>query len=471
MPDSKPASVNRSLTIAILTLLSLNLVFPLLHLPSPAPPPASPAAPAAPAAAAAPGAQRTPFTWLSHLQSGGPARTTRAGCREYDAGAQSCVFSGLACINASAPADRRPEVFLVDDARPDGLPVPHDAWCALRHQSADPRYFSSRHWPILPDTVAPQRSCLAARYRTAASLLGPRSRADAPDAPDAPAAPAAPFDVLLPRARVRWLDHLWLIDLDYASNPHNNHLLKDIIWLLDVSLWHDSLSLPAPAPAPAPEALFAARPRHIYLPQARADFDTQTAPDINRLLWALVLREDLRRLYPATAPIALRAPVSAPRETVSLHRAYPDLARRLVFHRDVVEDPRTDLVCAPRLTVGAKIGNGAHERVCRELRKRAHELYGVADPPKRRLGRVFFPQPPKRIIVLQRHVRRGIGNLRELEAALRKEFEPRAVEVEIRSTAEIATAERQVRLFARAGVLFTPHGGQSMGQLWMPRHR
>lgn len=88
----------------------------------------------------------------------------------------------------------------------------------------------------------------------------------------------------------------------------------------------------------------------------------------------------------------------------------------------------------------------------------------------RRLGRIYYPQPPKRIIILQRHISRKFGNLEQLETAIRSQFTKHAVAVEVIDTRALETAEAQVRIFSRAGVLVTPHGSQAMGQIFMPRH-
>lgn len=109
--------------------------------------------------------------------------------------------------------------------------------------------------------------------------------------------------------------------------------------------------------------------------------------------------------------------------------------------------------------------------ILHSLRKRAWELFGIEAPKKVRVGQIFYPQPPKRIIVLQRHITRNIVNIDDLMARLRLEFgERRGVEVELVSTASLLSAEDTVRTFSRAGVLITPHGSQSQGQIWQPRH-
>lgn len=419
-------------------------------------------------------AESNPTSWLDYLQNNSPDRhifTQRIGCREMDAGAQSCVYEGFICINVSKEAkSTRPKVYFVNDYANDTETVYSDEWCQFRHQSSDPRYYASRHWPIRNGTFAPQRSCLAAEFRTKQSLLGGRlQRSD-----------GVSIEEELPQSRIKWLESIWLVDLDYVSNSHNNHLLKEIIWMLDVVLWQGGVDLRRRPDDPdegiyndTPGHLFSEGPRHVYLPQGEKDFITQTNKDVNRLTYSLVLQRDLTRLYPNVTAEELHTP-STTRRTTSLLEAFPDLKEdeRLLFDRDIREDDNVDLVCSPRFTAGSKIGNGAHERVCRYMRQRSYELFGVKEPEMKRVGQAYYPQPPKRIIILQRHITRKIANVKELEEKLRETFEaPHGVEVEVVTTQALATAEDHVRIFARAGVVITPHGSHCMGQIWMPRHR
>lgn len=406
-------------------------------------------------------ALKTPHTWLQYLHKYYPqgVNTERIGCREMQAGGQSCVFEGFTCINTSSQKQfGRPEVYFLSDHADDGREVRGDHWCRLRHQSADPRYFASRHWPILEDTFVPQRSCLRAYYRTRKSLFGASDVAT---------------------VNVKWLDSLWLVDLDYTDNSHNNHLVKDIIWLLDVVLWQQGMDLRRrPGDVSAGEYsgtaghLFSEGPQHVYLPQGEQDFNKQTSKDVNRLTYSLILQRNLAALYPNFSAEDMKTPPTERRYAAPLLEAFPDIKEneRLLFHREMIEKTPADLVCTPRFTSGAKIGNGAHERVCRYIRQRSYEFYGIEEPPMRRLGALYHPQPPKRLMILQRHLTRGIANLDELVAAFKAEFEPHGVEIEVVSTKDIVSAEDHVRTFARAGVLFTSHGSQAMGQMWMPRH-
>lgn len=385
---------------------------------------------------------------VPHVLRARRGETVRAGCRELEEGAQTCVYEGVSCVQLRNEAGVR--VLMASEERVGD--VASDRWCQMRYQSASPRYFGSRHWPILDGTFAPQWSCLRASWSKRDAIFGPGGETD---------------------AAVKWLDSLWMVNLDYADNPHNNHLLKDIVWMLDAALWRQSLQLDG-AQGPA---LFEDGPRHVFLPQSAKQFETQTGKDINRLLYSLVLELDPHRLYPNHTREELKSPLpsgSPSRKSVRLLDAFPELARddKLVFYGDYQSNPNVSLICTPRLTVGAKLGNVGHERVCRTLRQRSWDLFGVSPPPMKRVGQIYYPQPPKRLIVLQRHITRGIGNLPELEQALRAEFEVKyGVEVEVVTTAVLKSAEDQVRFFSRAGVLLTPHGSQAMGQIWMPRHR
>lgn len=408
-----------------------------------------------------------PRRWLnflrSHSQNG--SQTTRLGCREYAVGAQSCAYEGFVCINTSKHLEfGRPHVYFLDETEEDGEVVPSDNWCGYRHQSADPRYYGSRHWPIMNGTVAPQNSCLDAYYRKESSLVGGRLKSD----------PSGRT------GKIKWMPSLWLVDLDYVNNNHNNHLLMDIIWMLDAALWQQSVDLQAPPGISPVERvpvgqLFTERPRHVYLPQGRQDFIQQTSRDVNRLLYALVLQLDLSRLYPNHTKVQIQNPPRKgnSRFTESLLDAYPHLEKDqgLLFHRDIRDDDDVDLVCTPRFSAGAKIHNGAHERVCRVMRQRSYQLFGIKEPEMKRAGQAYFPQPPKRVVILQRHITRGIANADELAESLRDTLGKHGVEVEVIATEEVSSAEEHVRVFSNAGVVLTSHGSQSMGQIWMPRHR
>lgn len=413
-------------------------------------------------------ARRTPGQWLTYMRRNAGengTQTVRLGCREYVAGAQSCTYEGFVCVNTSKKMDfGKPQVYFLDETETDGDDVPSDNWCGYRHQSADPRYYASRHWPIWEDTFAPQTSCLEAFYRTERSLVGKSLKGDATGKD----------------AKIKWVPSMWLVDLDYVDNNHNNHLLMDIIWMLDVTLWQESVDLQSPPGLSDVQGqtagdLFSNDHRHVYLPQGEKDFIQQTSRDINRLLYALVLQLDLPRLYPNQTRREIRIPPEAglSRYTAKLLDAYPKLKtdEQLLFHRNLRSDDDVDLVCTPRFTAGAKIHNGAHERVCRAMRQRSYELFGIKEPEMQHVGQAYFPQPPKRIVILQRHITRGISNADALAEALKTEFVKYAVEVEIVATEQVKSAEEHVRVFANAGVVITSHGSQSMGQIWMPRHR
>lgn len=398
-----------------------------------------------------------PRAWLDHLRRhhvNNSVTTVRTACRELQAAAQTCVFDGFLCANVtSGQRLGRPQFFVIHDYEPDGRRLRSDSWCQRRHVTSDPRYFSARDWPIRNDTESPQRTCFSAIYRNSTSFF-------------------SSFNL----SAVRWYPSLSLVDLDYVNNNHNNHLVKEIIWLLDLYLFETSLSLNlSPADHSSLHSLyspFQGAFEHIYLPQSRRDFEIQTARDINRLNYALILRKNMSNLYPNYTSPQMKKKPEQPRETEPLLTAYPELTQQsqLLFHHDFVKDQRIDLVCTAKLTVGAKIGNGAHERVCRSLRQRAHRFFGISGKPKQ-VGRVYFEQPPKRIVIFQRHLRRSIENVDEVEHALRNTFEKYGVVVDVVDTSVVRTAEEHVRFFSEVGVLITPHGSQAMGQIYMPRHR
>lgn len=398
-----------------------------------------------------------PRAWLDHLRrhdANATVRTVRTACREFKEGAQTCVFDGFVCANVTSEQPLgRPHFLLIDDHKPDAHRLRSDSWCQRRHITSDPRYFSARDWPLRNDTESPQRTCFSATYRNSSFLY-------------------SSFNL----SSVQWYPSLSLVDLDYVNNNHNNHLIKEVIWLLDLYLFETSLSLnPSPADHSSLRSFTSPFQRtfeHIYLPQSRRDFEIQTGRDVNRLNYALILRKNLSNLYPSYTSAQMKQSSTQPRHTEPLLKAYPELTQQsqLLFHHDFINNSQVNLVCTAKLTVGAKIGNGAHERVCRYLRQRAHQFFGISRNPKR-VGRVYFPQPPKRVVVYQRHRTRSIENLDEVEHALRNSFEKYGVAVDVVYTDAVATAEQHVRFFSDVGVLITPHGSQSMGQIYMPRHR
>lgn len=90
----------------------------------------------------------------------------------------------------------------------------------------------------------------------------------------------------------------------------------------------------------------------------------------HRLLYSLVLRADLQRLYPNESREAMGIPARG-RKAIPLQEAYPEWEQqqKLLFYDDMrlsQEHGATDMICTSRLTVGSKIGNGGHERVCRK---------------------------------------------------------------------------------------------------------
>lgn len=374
-------------------------------------------------------------------------RTQRIGCREYPKGGQSCVLQGIACVDVNEKRTKgvvRPRVYLIDDARRDGDIVSNDRWCQLRHRSSDPRYFASREWPPRYDLFAPRHSCLNAYWRTKSSLFRNYSSP----------------------ARVRWLDELALIDLDYVNNDHNNHYVKDIVWLLDVVLWQKALNQTSTLGTRdhLPQ-LFPDHPKHVFMPQGIADFDKQTRRDVNRLNFALIFGLDPRELYRGQHRLPDNKIWTRP-----LRTSYPQLKERLVFYGNERVNTTNDLVCTRKMIVGSKLGDMGHERVCQYLRQESWRLYDIAPPQRAVSGYLHYERPPRRVVLLQRHITRRIRNLDAVTAALRNAARKHVFEFELHSTAELKNAEDHVRFFSRIGVLLTPHGSQAMGAMWMPRH-
>ena len=407
---------------------------------------------------------RTDLTsWMRHLRHVHPQGkivAERLGCREFTMGAQTCVYEGLLCINTTSSANHlRGSVYFVDDEKMNNKEVPSDKWCSYRHTAAEPWYFGARHWPIWKGTIAPQQSCMNARYRTSSSVFG--SRRD--------------IEPSLLR-RIKWIPDLWLIDMDFPGTDHNNDFAIDLYWLLDAQLFATALDLKQSPARPTSEhfeerLLFAGGPKHIMTPQTKSEFLRQTRRDINRLLWVFFLQLDAKRLY-GEIDLARPPKKGESRWTKQLLDAYPELLRleRLILHKELVKDEHIDMVCSARLTAGPKRYDGAHEHVCRHLRDVGYRLFGVYYPKLVVLGRIRYPQPPKRIVILQRHQNRGILRLPEVVRALHDEFDRHNVEIEVVSTKHLRTAEEFVRVFSRAGVLISSHGSQNMGQIWMPRH-
>lgn len=406
-------------------------------------------------------ARLSPQSWLDFLRE--PSRTSsemnsavqtqRIGCREAEYGAQSCVFEGFICIDASQEQyqkSSRPLVYFVDDTKPDGSEVENDNFCQLRHRSIDPRYYSGRHWPIPTDMVAPLHSCLTAVYRRTESLF-----------------PGG----IVPHRSTKWLSDLWLFDLDYPNNPHSYHFAQDIAWMLDAVLWEETIKYqPFRSPLSQPQEVEASRgfklfsdgPQQLYMPQSKREFETITTRDqTNALMLALSLQLDASRLR-----------LEGQKQMRPFMEAFPEMNERISFHTDLsANSSEASLTCAPRLSSGAKNGILLHERVCRRLREESYQLFNIEESPPANIGQSYFAQPPKRLIIFHRHITRGFSNLEELEMVFRRVFGPYGVEVEVVTGKMMPTVEDQVRLFSRAGVLFSPHGSQLMGQMWMPRHR
>lgn len=412
-------------------------------------------------------------------QSYEPLVTNRTTCRELDSNAQTCLFEGLSCIETMSST-----VFIVDDKKNNYEDLKSDKWCSFRHQSADPKYFSSRHWPFFTDTVVPQRSCMKAKYinsQTLQQLLRRKSN----------------LALQLHVGQVKWVSKLSLINLDYADNPHNNHLLKDIVWLLDASLFQQSVhgvlqNTQSSQLYSSTENQNELSPLHkyihrknehstfypydqIFLPQTREEFETQTSVDMNRLMYGIILQKPLTNLYVHSSSSSKQT-ANTSNASRPLFDAYPELKDQLIFKSTVNKDidevsSKTSLICTPKLLVGAKIADTGHERVCRHIRTKSYQAFGIKRPEVVRLGQIRYPRPPRSVLILDRHVTRRIENIETLRKELSAKLAFHEIELQYTSTEKLKTAEDYVRVFSSAGVILSPHGSQNMGLLWMQRHR
>ncbi len=390
-----------------------------------------------------------------HLTEFSKNETGRIGCRNFPKGGETCAFSGAICVDLNESlnqgnnaGNRIPQIYFVHDNHTDGAGITHDNWCGQRFRSADPQYFGPRIWPPPTDVISPRWSCLRAKWRTSNSLFRNKSRP----------------------VSIRWVPNLSILNLDYERNSHNNHYLMDIIWLLDLKLWRNSQS----SSFTQLREIFTQQ-THFMFPQSRDDFMTQTETDINRLLFTLIFGLNPLELYRNQT----RDEETKRITTKPLLESYPELDKKIIFARkgdtnetNLKSSKPDDLVCTTKLYAGAKLGNLGHERVCTYIRESSYNLYGVKVPEEEypNTGYLWIDQPPRRVIVLHRHVTRGFRNLEKLVKELNRTSEKYNFELELHTTDELKTAEENVKFFSRAGVLLTTHGSQSMGAMWMPRH-
>lgn len=398
------------------------------------------------------------LSWLAHLRNVEKGvYTRRTICREMEAKGQTCVYEGIICTNTTSAENKgRPKIWFIDDNQEDMREVPTDNWCGYRWKAADPRYYSTRHWPIMENTVVPQQSCMEAWYRKSAVLFG--------------------NDPSAISKRIKWVPSIALLDFDFLENDHNGHFASDSLWLLDAILFQESLDVQSRPGYQQMrrtndnDTMFIFNNTKLYFPHSTEQFKHMTGRDVNRLLFSEITRQDLRKLYKSFTDEELSVPPTIKRETEKLFDAYPDLANSLEFHGDHTDNPDIDMVCTPRLTGGFKTGFSVHERVCRDLRTRAFDLYKIPRPQVRDVGNIQFPQPPKSILVLNRHVTRRIGNVDEVVKDLTELVAPLNVSVTHKDTSAMETAEEWVRLYSKYGIIITPHGSQNMGQMWMQRY-
>lgn len=389
----------------------------------------------------------------NHITELSKNETGRIGCRTFPKGGETCAFSGIACVDMDESLNENnhagniiPQVYFVHDGHNDGAGITHDNWCGLRYRSADPSYFGPREWPPVSEVVSPRWSCLKAKWRTSNSLFRNKSKP----------------------VTIKWVPDLSIINLDYERNSHNNHYLMDLVWLLDLRLWKNSLSVTFTQI----REIFSEQTNFMF-PQSREDFIEQTATDINRLLFTLIFGLNSSKLYLNQT----RDTETQKIETRPLLESYPILSKKIIFARkkrkksEKVPNSK-DLICTRKLFAGAKLGNMGHERVCSYIRESSFELFGIQLPEKNypNTGYLWIEQAPRRVILLQRHITRGFENYDELVKSLNRTAARYDFEFELHSTGELKTAEDNVRFFSRAGVILTTHGSQSMGVMWMPRH-
>lgn len=374
--------------------------------------------------------------------------TKRLGCLEHPKGGQTCMFGGISCIDMNTSnhlnnfvANEIPIVYFVSDYYQDFDNVSHDYWCNRRYRSADLNYWGPRVWPP-PKTFAPRHSCLIAKWRKYSSI----------------------FKQGKTKPRVRWVSDLALFNLDFRDFDHNNHYLMDLVWFLDFRLWYARQ-----------QKLFDSFPKHFnppktwFFPQSHSEFELQTSKDINRLLFALILGKNLSDLYSGQ-----KRNKDNTLETKSLNKAYDSLQNEVIFSRQGetrAQKDSSDLVCTKRLLVGHKIGNVGDERVCSYLREIPWKYFNTAPLGSfGASGYLWIDRPPKRVVLLDRHISRPFDNLISIIKRMNQVAKEYSFEFEVRNTSDIKSAEDHVKFFSRVGVLLTPHGSQSMGAIWMPRY-
>lgn len=365
-------------------------------------------------------------------------KTVRIGCLDYEEGAQTCAFEGLICINTSySTRGLLGSVYFIDDTKEIGAKVSADHYAQLFRKPSSP-WFHGPKWDGMSETVAPHQSGLEALYYSSGILEG---------------------------KRIKWVPTLWLFDVLSFAN-HNNDMLADYIWMLDAQLYRNSTKREYLSEYQRKKKmdhdsdLFEDGPKYVYTPHSISSFRRFESRSINRLTLALALNLDPKRLFRAST-----------NKTLPFFMAYPELSKRFIMHQEVVRKRKTDFLCTSRLTTGAKRFFGANDRVCEHIRRAGYKLFNIRYPQIRSVGATLrYPQPPRNIVVIQRHINRGFYNVKEVMSALHKSFDPHGIPIKLMYTSDLEEPESWVRAFSEAGVLITTHGSQSMGQFWMPRY-
>lgn len=404
-------------------------------------------------------------SWVNHWKTACGGDSRRTHCRELASNAETCVFEGLICVRR-LHGEAQPVVDVVTDASglSDMGKIPSDDWCQLRFKSSNPRYYGSRHWPLLAGTVVPQQSCMRGRYRSSESLLTElRTQGDV----------------------VQWANGtVALLDVDPSGNDHNAHFALDTLWILDASLHDDTLRKYDASLDDYDDNNDVRRVKTLLnrndekllyvVTQDKDAFERQTVRDLNRFMYAVLMRKDPALLYDDnTTMLHVPATLDTRRYSKPLLEAYPELAGQLHLQGSQGSGKQQNVtICTPRLVTGFKTGFGVLEPVCRHIRSEAYQLFGVPRPEVVRVGQVEYAQPAKSILVVNRHFTRKIANVDQVVDVLRQKLSNVAggVPVNVIETGSMYTTEENVRAFASAGVVISPHGGQNQGVMFMQRH-
>ena len=365
-------------------------------------------------------------------------RTERDGCLEYSNGGQTCVYSGIMCVLVNkdqAEYVTQPHVFFVDDSHKNYIPVSNDKWCDNRIGNGP------TEWPPKNEYFAPRHSCMYARWRTYSSLIA---------------------NMLRP-VKVKWIESLSFIPLDYQDHNNSLNFVMNNLWLLDTKLWQKSLEF---SKTRRNMTKLFPKSTHILLANSKSQFSNLN--DLSHFLFALLLQLDVKHLYHKQS-------IDEDKHlwTKSFFDSFPSLSQNILFYQDEMIHSKNDLICTRRLTVGPKSNSLGHPRVCEYLRTSGWDLLDIKQSENidGTNGEIIkFSKPPRKVVLLQRHGQGSIRNLDELSESLKQAATKFGFEFELHSTETLKTAVEYIRLFSNVGVLLTPHGDHEIGTIWMPRH-